>query len=530
MLGPAWEKNLDALVEDGRAVDLVVFTGDLADWGLDAEYKTATPFFGALLGRLGLGVERLFVVPGNHDIQRKKREDVWQTLRRDLPRAPGRERSAWMAGRSAPLGITQDHRDLVLEREGAFWAWLGGEMGRPDLLPSKSAHGRLGYRSELRLPGLPFGVHIIGLDSAWMAGDDADTGKLLLTDDQAGLLATGADGGALPGFRLALIHHPLSALFDERQARDFLSEHVDLLLRGHLHEPDIVTMATPDQALRQVAAGCLYEGDMANNWPNACHLIDVSLDGAGRPSRYEMRLRGYSDRGAGFWFDDAGLSPNAPGGRLRWDVERTMSAPTGTKAGTGTDSITNTDTGTDTHTIMNTDTGTSPPLPSGRGDDALAEPPVVFVCVQKDSLDILTQLKTQVEPLVRQGLFTLWDTTQIRAGRIIKDETDAALAKARAAILLVSPGFLGDASVDAQVAALRARGTPLLCLYVTHTLAEYKEYVFQPAGSPSKQKFKLTDGQGLNSADRPLRDLSAADREGALVKAAMNLAQILREK
>src|SRR5690242_6228852 len=102
--------------------------------------------------------------------------------------------------------------------------------------------------------------------------------------------------------------------------RDLLAEHVDLLLRGHLHEPDVVTVSSVDQTLRQIAAGGRYEGDMANAWPNACHLIDVTLDEAGRPLHYDLRMRGYSDRGAGFWFDDGSLSPSAPNGRLRWEA------------------------------------------------------------------------------------------------------------------------------------------------------------------------------------------------------------------
>jgi 3',5'-cyclic AMP phosphodiesterase CpdA len=70
VLGEAWERNLDVLAEDG-AVDLVCFTGDAADWGLAEQYEAATEFFDAALERLGLGRERLFVVPGNHDIARE---------------------------------------------------------------------------------------------------------------------------------------------------------------------------------------------------------------------------------------------------------------------------------------------------------------------------------------------------------------------------------------------------------------------------------------------------------------------------
>ena len=45
-------------------------------------------------------------------------------------------------------------------RGEAFRRWLS-DLGREDLLPEASAHGRLGYRRSLTLPGLPFPVQVI---------------------------------------------------------------------------------------------------------------------------------------------------------------------------------------------------------------------------------------------------------------------------------------------------------------------------------------------------------------------------------
>ncbi|HVG60855.1 MAG TPA: NB-ARC domain-containing protein [Hyalangium sp.] len=190
---------------------------------------------------------------------------------------------------------------------------MGQQLKRPELLPESSPHGALGYRSTFRLPHLPFELHVIGLDSAWAAGDNHDSGKLLLTDAQAGRLTTGADGKALPGFRLALIHHPLTELFDGKHLSRLLANNVDLLLRGHLHDTAVETLMEPGRASRQLAAGCLYESD---RWPNACHAITVHFDEHGRPERYALRFRTWSPRG--HWFDDGGVYREARGGRLSW--------------------------------------------------------------------------------------------------------------------------------------------------------------------------------------------------------------------
>jgi 3',5'-cyclic AMP phosphodiesterase CpdA len=81
VLGQAWEANLDALCEDGP-YDLVCFTGDAAFAGQAQEFHQATEFFQALLDRLGLGWNRFFPVPGNHDIDRKLARSTWRDLGR----------------------------------------------------------------------------------------------------------------------------------------------------------------------------------------------------------------------------------------------------------------------------------------------------------------------------------------------------------------------------------------------------------------------------------------------------------------
>lgn len=314
VLEDSWKRNLDDLLID-RSIDILCFTGDVANWGRADEYRQASGYFDAWLRHLALSPERLFIVPGNHDIDREAEKTTWQALRKRIPRVSALELSRWMTGGEAPLGLEDGWREAVLKRQATFQAWLKN-MGREVLLPANSRHGRLGYSVPLRLPGMPFDLHVIGLDSAWLAGDDADAGKLRLTDGQVLSLCRDAQGKLLAGFRLALIHHPLSDLADGGDCRRRLAESVDLLLRGHLHETEPELWSDPDRSLRALAAGCLYEGDQADRYPNACALIRVTCDDDGRPLLYDLRLRSFSPRG-GHWFDDGSLYREAPQGRLR---------------------------------------------------------------------------------------------------------------------------------------------------------------------------------------------------------------------
>jgi tetratricopeptide (TPR) repeat protein len=317
VLGTAWEENLAALREDGP-FDLVCMTGDLAFSGEAAEYAEVTAFLDLTLQRLGVPRDRLFVVPGNHDVHRDTERKAWRKLRRLMNPDEAAAFSRWLAGGRAPRGVQDGLRDVVLRREAAYRDWLAA-LGRDALLPERSPHGRLGYRAKLRIPGQPFDIHVLGLDSAWLAGDEGDARNLWLTEDQVMRLAT-ERGEPLPGFRLALVHHPLMDLADGEHCRRLLARSaagtgplVDLLLRGHLHETEPETWADPERTLRQLAAGCLYEHD---GYANACVAITVTLDDTGRPLRHALHFRGWSKRG--HWFDDNGLYPDTQNGRLTW--------------------------------------------------------------------------------------------------------------------------------------------------------------------------------------------------------------------
>jgi len=314
--------NLKELQKWGK-IDLVCFTGDLADWGLPNEYDWAGQWLDGLLGELNLGWDRLFLVPGNHDIDRKKSGDkeklspehqAFRNLRENLPRADPLQVSRWLSGEQPPLGFEQRWLDLTLSRQEAYRDFLR-IRNRTELLPSDKLHPRLGYRVAVQLPGIPFQVQVVGLDSSWLAGDDADSGNLRLTEDQVGRLCSDVEGKPLPGFKLALVHHPLSDLADGTSCQTKLAESVHLLLRGHLHDAAHTAWSDPDRKLRSFAAGCLYEGDRTDHYPNSCSLIRVTCDGEGYPQEYDVRLRSFSPKG-GHWFDDGGVYRNAPQGRL----------------------------------------------------------------------------------------------------------------------------------------------------------------------------------------------------------------------
>ncbi|MCU0654894.1 MAG: HipA N-terminal domain-containing protein [Polyangiaceae bacterium] len=64
-------EDLDERDREGLRPDLVLLTGDLAEWGLPSEFKQVEAFASALASHLGLRRSRIVLLPGNHDINRK---------------------------------------------------------------------------------------------------------------------------------------------------------------------------------------------------------------------------------------------------------------------------------------------------------------------------------------------------------------------------------------------------------------------------------------------------------------------------
>ncbi len=72
LLERIWD-DIDALRKsEGLQPDLLVCTGDLAEWAWPTEFADAFRFLDSLAKKLGLGRDRVITIPGNHDVHRKE--------------------------------------------------------------------------------------------------------------------------------------------------------------------------------------------------------------------------------------------------------------------------------------------------------------------------------------------------------------------------------------------------------------------------------------------------------------------------
>jgi 3',5'-cyclic AMP phosphodiesterase CpdA len=331
VLGSWFDEILSAIASEA-AVDLVCFTGDVADWGLDAEYEEATSVLQRVLDVLGLDRSRLFVVPGNHDVNRSVGASDWRELHKLLAEREdvAAKLGLWATDVDEPADVDGALMDRVLERQRGFWSWVKAGLGRPELVPAPGTvnHPRLGYRVTLT-GRWPFPIQVVGLNSAWLCGDLNEKGKLAVTREQVDWLCN-ENGKPLAGFRLVLMHHALADLAD-RDAREvehaLADERADLLLHGHQHDARLAMLIDPDQSLNIAAAGSLYEGDKGDRFFNEFHVIDAYLSSSGRPSHHDVTFYGWSSGAR--WHRSNALYRRTSDGKLKWSLPN---APAGQRA------------------------------------------------------------------------------------------------------------------------------------------------------------------------------------------------------
>ncbi len=271
--------------ERGRKVDLVFATGDVAHAGQEKEYAAATTFFDALIAAAGIDKRHLFVIPGNHDVDRDRADGLARTL-------TSREES----DRYFRPGVAKLH---LTHKLAAFADWHDRYFAGIRSLPRASTCGPV---EAVEIAGHKLGV--LPINSALFCLDDADYGKLwvgrrCLDAAIEALAALGAD------ITVALIHHPLDWLADSEAAniKAALASHVDVILRGHLHKNDVESVAGIAGESLYLAAGAAYQ---KRGWPN--RALYASIDTARiciSPIRYE-------DDPQEVWTIDPSLFPHDP--------------------------------------------------------------------------------------------------------------------------------------------------------------------------------------------------------------------------
>lgn len=243
-----------------KRIDLVVFSGDLADRGTPEELELGrTLLLDPLMERLGLEPRQLILAAGNHDVSQAAIQA--KDERHLLDRLTSREQVDSLLDSPESL-------DREIGRLGNWNEFHRGFYGA-DLPPQP---GPLSFVHRFVLEG--HSVAIAALNSAWRSSGRLDRGRLLLGARQ---VESALNAIADADVRLVVHHHPLGWLvpFDAGRAQAEFENRGVIVLSGHEHNPNPVARKSPHGEVLQLSTGSLY---LHREFPNSFEILDVDVE------------------------------------------------------------------------------------------------------------------------------------------------------------------------------------------------------------------------------------------------------------
>ena len=266
------------------ALDLIFVTGDLAQSGKPDEYDLVLDFLRKVMEVTSVPAERVFIVPGNHDVNREVGRWLLRTLSKDEESIAFFEEPASRTFHEQKFAAYKEKMGSLFGAERRFGLGVGGDA--VEIIDLKGAR-----------------LAVASFNSAWFAQGDDDNGKLWLGDASVvRAIDRIADEEAL--FAVALMHHPFEYLHevDRDIVERWFEKGFDLVLRGHLHNNKARSIAGQRGGFVEVAAPAAYQG---SQWGNGCFLGEI------RPRARTVRLRPYTySSGPDPWVLDAKVFPD----------------------------------------------------------------------------------------------------------------------------------------------------------------------------------------------------------------------------
>lgn len=198
--------------------DLILLTGDVAFSGQAAQYVQAREWLRRLVEAVG-GQPRVFVVPGNHDIDRgRARGFASAAVHRELRAAPKKLDEL--------LGNPDDLRTIWPKVAG--YADFAKEVGESGLTPERPFYA---HEVPCALGGK---LVVVGLNTALLSvdGEDGPTNLAL----GRGQLLKAIEQQPKDALLLVLQHHPASWLVDGKDLSAQLQQRAHIQFSGHVHE------------------------------------------------------------------------------------------------------------------------------------------------------------------------------------------------------------------------------------------------------------------------------------------------------
>lgn len=250
-------------------------TGDIAFSGAAGQYADAQVWLDKVAATHAISRERIFIVPGNHDIDRNV-----DRKNRNVNRMIGNLRD----GRDQ-LDEVFDNADDRAQLTSRMAAYLDFALQYPTLQQPDPL-----YWTHAFVTSNGFPVRVIGLPTPLLAAGDIDKGKLRL--GKTPLAATLNEAHKDREFVLVLTHHPLRDgwLADQHDVDGYVRNRAHVHFFGHVHEADSEMARSGSGAgILRIAAGAVHNDILPPGIP-ASHGYSVGAVIVNTEGQWRLRL------------------------------------------------------------------------------------------------------------------------------------------------------------------------------------------------------------------------------------------------
>lgn len=250
-------------------VHLLVVSGDLAMSGTEADYLSVQEsFLDPFVNALGLPLEQVVLVPGNHDVDRDRIDSITEA---------GLVSYLDSLDRLRMFTDDDSQIEMALDRQSDWFSFHEYYLERE----YKSVQDKIVTSRQVTLDGTVLGL--VEANSAFRATgapEEGDKGKLLAASNlvQAHLrLVHDSD------VRVVVMHHPPSwmAAFEQEALEDVLERDGTIVLTGHEHFADPRIHVTVSGVAAYIRSGCLFGG---TSYRNEFSVIDID------PREHELHV------------------------------------------------------------------------------------------------------------------------------------------------------------------------------------------------------------------------------------------------
>lgn len=262
--------------------DFVFVTGDLAFAGQREEYDLVQEFLDKLLKATGISKDQLFIIPGNHDVDRGA----------ITPGAASIVEALYTRDRVNEFLDSEEDRALVFRKFHHYKSFISDYFKDCPVLDKEPYKEPYFYVKHLELSGKH--VAIMGLNSAWASGiAEGDRVYVLIGERQA---REALEASKSADLKLVLMHHPPLYLSDSDQyyVQPLLLRYCNFVLHGHVPPGGPAAFLHPDVKAMVIGTGLGYKDP---DYVDTYNFVQLDFDvneGFIYPRRYDRRANSWT--------------------------------------------------------------------------------------------------------------------------------------------------------------------------------------------------------------------------------------------